>query len=56
MVRLRDMDDDYYMYDEENYRVVGKRHGNIYRMGDVVSIRIKKADLTRKQLDFELLN
>jgi ribonuclease R len=55
IIRLRDLDDDYYIFDEENYQVVGKRHGNKYRMGDTVSIMVKKADLTRKQIDFVLL-
>jgi len=55
LIRLRDLDDDYYIFDEENYQVVGKRHGNKYRMGDTVSIMVKKADLTRKQIDFVLL-
>lgn len=55
MIRLRDLDDDYYIFDEENYQVVGKRHKNIYRMGDTVMVRVKRADLARKQLDFILL-
>jgi len=55
MVRLNDIDDDFYVFDEENYRIVGHRYGNVYRLGDAVRIRIKRADLLKKQLDFELL-
>lgn len=54
MVRLRDMDDDYYVFDEKNYCVIGQRHKKKMRLGDNVRIRVKRADLVKKQLDFEL--
>ncbi|MCB0395536.1 MAG: ribonuclease R [Flavobacteriales bacterium] len=56
MVRLRDIDDDYYVFEEENFRVVGQRTGKNYQLGDKVAIIIKKADLVRKQLDFGLIS
>lgn len=55
MVRLRDMQDDYYYLDEENYQVIGHRRGQQYKLGDRVKIRVKRIDLSRKEMDFELL-
>lgn len=54
MVKLRDMDDDFYTFDPENYQAIGRKYKKTYRMGDAVRIRIKRADLARKQLDFVL--
>jgi len=56
MVPLRDMDDDYYVFDEENYAIYGKHTRRRYSIGDDVTIRIVRADLQKKQLDFKLLN
>lgn len=56
MVRLRNLTDDFYVFDPDNYCAVGKRYGKMYRMGDEVTIRVKKADLAKKQLDFEMLS
>ena len=53
MVRLQDLDDDFYYLDEENYRVIGQRHGHHYKLGDKVRILVKKIDLSKKQMDFE---
>ncbi|RLD39214.1 MAG: ribonuclease R [Bacteroidetes bacterium] len=55
MVRLQDLEDDFYYLDEDNYQVIGSRHGQQYKLGDQVSIRVKKIDLSRKQMDFEML-
>ncbi|MCS6824116.1 MAG: ribonuclease R [Cytophagaceae bacterium] len=55
MVRLSDMDGDYYEADVENYRIVGKRTQKIYTLGDTVNVKVKKADLGRRQLDLELI-
>jgi len=55
MVSLRDMEDDYYYLDEENYCVIGQKYGTIYKLGDKVKIMVKRANLSRKQLDFELV-
>ena len=55
MVRLQDLQDDFYYLDEDNYQVIGSRHGQQYKLGDKVSIRVKKIDLSRKQMDFEML-
>jgi len=55
MVRLRDMTDDFYYLDEENYQVIGTRKGTQFKLGDKVRIRVKKIDLPRKQMDFSLV-
>jgi len=54
MIRLRDMDDDFYYLDEENYRVIGHRSGNEYKLGDTIRIRVKHIDIRKKQLDYAL--
>ncbi len=51
MARLADMKDDFYEYDEKNYRVIGRRRKNIYRLGDKVKVRIKKTDIDRRMID-----
>jgi ribonuclease R len=54
LVRLRDMQDDYYSFDEESYSIVGKRYRKRYRLGDEIMITVKRADLVKKQLDFAI--
>jgi ribonuclease R len=54
MVRLKDLDDDYYYLDEENYQVIGHRHGHHYKLGDPVKVRVKRIDLSRKEMDFAM--
>lgn len=56
MVRLTDLDDDYYYLDEENYQVIGHRHGQRYKLGDPVKVKVKKIDLSRKEMDFSLVS
>lgn len=51
MVRLSDMKDDFYEFDDRNYRVIGKRRNRIYRLGDTVEVRIKKTDVDRRTID-----
>jgi ribonuclease R len=55
MVKARDMTDDIYVFDEDNYCYVGRKKRIIYQLGDKVKIRIKRCDLIRKQVDFTLL-
>lgn len=52
MVKLRDLQDDFYYLDEENYQVIGQRYGNKYKLGDHMQIKVKGVDLQRKQIDF----
>ena len=56
MIRLRSLTDDFYHFDKDNYAIEGKRTGKVYRMGDELTIKVKRADLVKKQLDFELVN
>ena len=53
MIPLRNMNDDFYYLDDENYRIIGQRSGKVYRLGDTIRIRVKKIDLQKKQMDFE---
>jgi ribonuclease R len=55
MVRIRDIKDDTYYFDEENYCLVGRRNKHTLRLGDPVRIEIKNANLVKKQLDFALV-
>ena len=55
MVALREMKSDFFDFDEENYRIVGKRTKKIYRLGDQVRIRVKSANLEQRLLDYELV-
>lgn len=54
LVPIRDLDDDYYEFDEKNYCLAGKRRKRIYRLGDPLTIKVIHANLERKQLDFSL--
>ena len=56
LVPMRDLADDYYDFDEKNHCLVGRRHNHRYRLGDNVDIRVARADLEKKQLDFVLLD
>ena len=55
MVPIRDLVDDFYEYDEKTYSLIGKRNKQRYRLGDEVRIKVIKANLERKQLDFALV-
>ena len=54
MVSMRDLDDDYYDFDERNYCLVGRRHHNKYQLGDPIRIKVAKANIEKRQLDFAL--
>lgn len=51
MARLADMKDDFYEFEEKNYRVIGRRRKKIYRLGDEVQVRVKKTDIDRRTMD-----
>ena len=55
MVPLRDLQDDYYEFDERNYCLIGRRYHKRYSLGDKVRIRVERANLERRQLDFALV-
>ena len=54
MIPMRDLDDDYYDFDERNYCLVGRRHHHKYQLGDPIRIRVARANLEKRQLDFAL--
>lgn len=55
MIRLRDITDDFYVLDEKNYCIVGQRKKKKYQLGDEVSVNVKKVDLSKRQIDFSLI-
>ncbi len=55
MVPMRTLQDDYYEFDDANYCIIGRRTHRKFTIGDPVRIRIVRANLDRKQLDFELV-
>ena len=55
MIPIRCLDDDYYEFDEKNYCIVGRHTGKRYQLGDELTVKIAKADLVKKQLDFVLV-
>ena len=55
MIPIGSLKDDYYMLDEDNYQVIGRRHGRTYKLGYPVNIRVKRVDMLKKQIDFELV-
>ncbi len=56
MIRLRDLDDDYYIYDEKNYSITGKRSGRRIRLGDKVNVRLVSVNEEKREIDFVLLD
>ncbi len=56
LVPMRDLADDYYDFDERNYCLIGRRHNNRYRLGDIVKVQVACADVNRRMLDFTLVD
>lgn len=54
MVSMRDLDGDYYDFDEKNYCLVGRRHHHKYQLGDPIRIKVARANVEKRQLDFVL--
>jgi len=52
MVRIREIKDDYYIFDEKQYALVGQSTKNVLQLGDEIYVKVKTADLVKKQLDF----
>ncbi|MBO0321021.1 ribonuclease R [Muricauda sp. CAU 1633] len=55
MVRIRDIKDDYYVFDERQYAIVGERRKKVYQLGDEVYVMVKDTDLVKRHLDFSLI-
>ena len=56
MIPIGSLKDDYYMLDEDNYQVIGRRYGRTYKLGYPVHIRVRHVDLLKKQIDFDLVD
>ncbi len=55
MVRIREIKDDYYTFDEKQYALVGATTKNLLQLGDEIYVKVKNADLVKKQLDFNFI-
>ncbi|MCF8335021.1 MAG: ribonuclease R [Bacteroidales bacterium] len=55
LVHIRDLDDDFYIFDERNYCIIGQTTGKKYQLGDPVRVKLIRADLEKKQIDFLML-
>ena len=56
MIKLRDLMDDSYRHDPKIHAIVGQRKGKIYQLGDEITIKVVKANLIAKQLDFKIID
>lgn len=54
MIPIRELDDDFYIFDEKNYSLVGRHSHKTYQLGDDVKVKIWRTNLEKKQLDFQL--
>lgn len=55
MVRIRDIKEDYYTFDEKQYALVGATSHDLLQLGDEIYVKVKNADLVKKQLDFNFI-
>lgn len=55
LVPIRDLDDDYYEFDDKNYCLLGRKTRRSYRLGDSITVKVAQANLEKKQLDFALV-
>ncbi|CUT01205.1 S1 RNA-binding domain-containing protein, partial [Candidatus Kryptobacter tengchongensis] len=55
LVKVKDLTDDYYIYDETQYALIGKYTKKMYRLGDKVKVRVVRVDETMREIDFVLL-
>lgn len=56
LIKFRDMEDDYYIFDEKNYTITGKRSGRKIRLGDKVNVKLVRVDNEKREIDFTLLD
>ena len=56
LVRIGSLKDDFYMFDEDNYQIIGRDNEKIYRLGDNVRVQLVKVNLDKRQIDFKLIN
>jgi ribonuclease R len=51
MIRMADMNDDFYEFDEKRYRIIGKRKGKVFTLGDKIDVVVKKTDIDKRLID-----
>ena len=56
MVRMVDLKDDYYEFDEKNYRVIGRKNKKMFSLGDKVLVAVKNTDIDRRTIDLEFVD
>ena len=56
LIRMRDLGDDYYVYDEKNYALIGRRTKKRYRLGDKVNVQVVRVDIEDRQIDFRIVD
>jgi ribonuclease R len=56
MIPIRELDDDFYIFDEKNYSLVGRHSHKTYQLGDELTVKIWRTNLEKKQLDFQLVS
>lgn len=56
MIPIRELDDDFYIFDEKNYSLVGRHSRKTYQLGDELTVKIWRTNLEKKQLDFQLVS
>ena len=56
LIRLRDIHDDYYLFDEKQYSITGEQTGKKYRLGDKIKVKLTRVNEEKREIDFSLLN
>lgn len=56
LVPIRDLDDDFYAFDEDNYCLIGRKYNKCYQLGDAIKVLVANANMEKKQLDFALVD
>jgi ribonuclease R len=54
LLRFQSLKDDHYFLDEENYKIVGRKFGNEYQLGDKIKVKVQAVDLLKKEIDLEI--
>jgi len=55
LIKVRDMNDDFYFFNEKKLELIGQKKKKKYRLGDIVKIKVKEVDLERKTIDYILI-
>ncbi len=56
LVRMRDLSDDYYLFDEQRYQLKGRSRGKVYRLGDTVRVQVVSVNPERREIDFRIVD